>query len=120
MISVIAHICLPIKLINYVMEIRLPRCLQPLLHFPLFPQMFVLSGVIAMVTCAVFLRLNSLLKLAVLLLAVSVYSYLIHLAFVSLIRQDMLHRSAPAQVARVIAVLCFSVIHFLADAVSKQ
>uniref|UniRef100_A0A3Q3DDC0 adenylate cyclase n=1 Tax=Hippocampus comes TaxID=109280 RepID=A0A3Q3DDC0_HIPCM len=44
---------------------------------------FVLSGVIAMVTCAVFLRLNSLLKLAVLLLAVAVYSYLIHLAFLS-------------------------------------
>uniref|UniRef100_A0A3B4FTY5 adenylate cyclase n=1 Tax=Pundamilia nyererei TaxID=303518 RepID=A0A3B4FTY5_9CICH len=36
---------------------------------------FVLSGVIAMVTCAVFLRLNSLLKLATLLLAVAVYSY---------------------------------------------
>lgn len=55
--------------------------------------MFVLSGVIAMVTCAVFLRLNSLLKLAVLLLAVAVYSYLIHLAFLTLTRHDMLHRS---------------------------
>uniref|UniRef100_A0A669B199 adenylate cyclase n=1 Tax=Oreochromis niloticus TaxID=8128 RepID=A0A669B199_ORENI len=51
---------------------------------------FVLSGVIAMVTCAVFLRLNSLLKLATLLLAVAVYSYLSHLAFVSLTRHDML------------------------------
>lgn len=50
-----------------------------------------------MVTCAVFLRLNSLLKLAVLLLAVAVYSYLIHLAFLTLARHDMLHRSAPAQ-----------------------
>nr|XP_057913497.1 adenylate cyclase type 8 isoform X2 [Doryrhamphus excisus] len=58
-----------------------------------FPEVFVLSGVIAMVTCAVFLRLNSLLKLAVLLLAVAVYSYLIHLAFLSLARHDMLHRS---------------------------
>lgn len=59
------------------------------------PQIFVLSGVIAMVTCAVFLRLNSLLKLAVLLLAVAVYSYLIHLAFLTLTRQDVLHRSRP-------------------------
>lgn len=59
------------------------------------PQVFVLSGVIAMVTCAVFLRLNSLLKLAALLLAVAVYSYLIHLAFLALTRQDVLHRSRP-------------------------
>lgn len=60
---------------------------------PVPPQVFVLSGVIAMVTCAVFLRLNSLLKLAALLLAMVVYSYLIHLAFLTLTRQDMLHRS---------------------------
>jgi len=52
----------------------------------------VLSGVVAMVTCAVFLRLNSLLKLAVLLVVVAVYSYIIHLAFVTLARHDMLHR----------------------------
>ncbi|XP_049914175.1 adenylate cyclase type 8 [Epinephelus moara] len=58
-----------------------------------YPEVFVLSSVIAMVTCAVFLRLNSLLKLAVLLLAVAVYSYLIHLAFLTLTRHDMLHRS---------------------------
>ncbi|XP_049612124.1 adenylate cyclase type 8 [Syngnathus scovelli] len=58
-----------------------------------YPEVFVLSGVIAMVTCAVFLRLNSLLKLAVLLLAVAIYSYLIHLAFLSLARQDMPHGS---------------------------
>ncbi|XP_053192662.1 adenylate cyclase type 8 [Scomber japonicus] len=58
-----------------------------------YPEIFVLSGVIAMVTCAVFLRLNSLLKLAVLLLAVAVYSYLIHVAFLSLTRHDMLHRT---------------------------
>ncbi|XP_014267484.2 adenylate cyclase type 8 isoform X1 [Maylandia zebra] len=58
-----------------------------------YPEIFVLSGVIAMVTCAVFLRLNSLLKLATLLLAVAVYSYLSHLAFVSLTRHDTLHRS---------------------------
>lgn len=61
-------------------------------------QVFVLSGVIAMVTCAVFLRLNSLLKLAVLLLAVAVYSYLIHLAFFALTRHDGLHRSEPGAV----------------------
>lgn len=46
-----------------------------------------------MVTCAVFLRLNSLLKLAVLLMVVMVYSYLIHLAFVTLTRSDAQHRS---------------------------
>uniref|UniRef100_A0A672HSI6 Adenylate cyclase type 8 n=1 Tax=Salarias fasciatus TaxID=181472 RepID=A0A672HSI6_SALFA len=46
-------------------------------------------GVIAMVTCAVFLRLNSLLKLAALLLAAAVYSYLIHLAFLTLLRHDV-------------------------------
>ncbi|XP_060947487.1 adenylate cyclase type 8 [Limanda limanda] len=54
-----------------------------------YPEMFVLSVVIAMVTCAVFLRLNSLLKLAVLLLAVAVYSYIIHVAFLTLARHDM-------------------------------
>ncbi|XP_041815308.1 adenylate cyclase type 8 [Chelmon rostratus] len=58
-----------------------------------YPEVFVLSGVIAMVTCAVFLRLNSLLKLAVLLLAVAVYSYLIHLAFLTLARHDVPHSS---------------------------
>ncbi|TDH00418.1 hypothetical protein EPR50_G00188220 [Perca flavescens] len=58
-----------------------------------YHEVFVLSGVIAMVTCAVFLRLNSLLKLAVLLLAVAIYTYLTHLAFLTLTRHDMLHRS---------------------------
>ncbi|KAF7653730.1 hypothetical protein LDENG_00079320 [Lucifuga dentata] len=58
-----------------------------------YPEVFVLSGVIAMVTCAVFLRLNSLLKLAVLLLAVTVYTYCIHMAFLTLIRNDTLHRA---------------------------
>ncbi|KAM4529157.1 adenylate cyclase type 8 [Fundulus diaphanus] len=58
-----------------------------------YPEIFVLSGVVAMVTCAVFLRLNSLLKLAVLLLLVTVYSYLIHLAFVTLARNDVQHGS---------------------------
>uniref|UniRef100_A0A3P9KSJ3 adenylate cyclase n=1 Tax=Oryzias latipes TaxID=8090 RepID=A0A3P9KSJ3_ORYLA len=45
-----------------------------------------------MVTCAVFLRLNSLLKLAVLLFVVTLYSYAIHLAFVTLARHDTLQR----------------------------
>lgn len=67
------------------------------------PQIFVLSGVIAMVTCAVFLRLNSLLKLAVLLLAVAVYAYIIHLAFLALTRADVLHRS----VRHLLACSCF-------------
>ncbi|XP_038143389.1 adenylate cyclase type 8 [Cyprinodon tularosa] len=59
----------------------------------IYPEIFVLSGVVVMVTCAVFLRLNSLLKLAVLLLVVMVYSYFIHLAFVTLARSDVQHRS---------------------------
>ncbi|XP_054475053.1 adenylate cyclase type 8 [Anoplopoma fimbria] len=58
-----------------------------------YPEVYILSAVIAMVTCAVFLRLNSLLKLAVLLLAMAVYSYLIHLAFLTLTRQDTLQKS---------------------------
>ncbi|KAM9333916.1 adenylate cyclase type 8 [Symphorus nematophorus] len=41
------------------------------------PEFMVLSGVVAMVTCAVFLRLSCVLKLAVLLLAAALYSYLI-------------------------------------------
>lgn len=40
-------------------------------------QYLVLSGVVAMVTCAVFLRLSCVLKLAVLLLAAALYTYLI-------------------------------------------
>uniref|UniRef100_A0A8C5BQA7 adenylate cyclase n=1 Tax=Gadus morhua TaxID=8049 RepID=A0A8C5BQA7_GADMO len=56
---------------------------------------FVLSGVIAMVTCAVFLRLNSQLKLAVLLLAMAANCCLIHLAF-NMFSQDTLHRSVAA------------------------
>uniref|UniRef100_A0A8C7XTN9 adenylate cyclase n=1 Tax=Oryzias sinensis TaxID=183150 RepID=A0A8C7XTN9_9TELE len=53
---------------------------------------FFFLGVVAMVTCAVFLRLNSLLKLAVLLFVVTLYSYAIHLAFVTLARHDTLQR----------------------------
>ncbi|CAL8392607.1 unnamed protein product [Gadus morhua 'NCC'] len=58
-----------------------------------YPEFFVLSGVIAMVTCAVFLRLNSQLKLAVLLLAMAANCCLIHLAF-NMFSQDTLHRSS--------------------------
>lgn len=45
-------------------------------HLPCV-QYMVLSGVVAMVTCAVFLRLSCVLKLAVLLLAAVLYTYLI-------------------------------------------
>ncbi|XP_028998169.1 adenylate cyclase type 8 isoform X2 [Betta splendens] len=41
------------------------------------PEYMVLSGVVAMVTCVVFLRLSCMLKLAVLLLAAALYTYLI-------------------------------------------
>lgn len=39
-------------------------------------QYFVFTGVLAMVTCAVFLRLNSVLKLAVLLMMIAIYALL--------------------------------------------
>uniref|UniRef100_A0AAZ3QAR8 Adenylate cyclase type 8 n=1 Tax=Oncorhynchus tshawytscha TaxID=74940 RepID=A0AAZ3QAR8_ONCTS len=48
----------------------------------------VFSGVVAMVSCAVFFRLHCLLKLAVLLLAITVYTYLIEVSYHTLfIRQ---------------------------------
>ncbi|XP_029568592.1 adenylate cyclase type 8 isoform X2 [Salmo trutta] len=52
------------------------------------PEFLVFSGVVAMVSCAVFFRLHCLLKLAVLLLAITVYTYLIEVSYHSLfIRQ---------------------------------
>ncbi|XP_057647686.1 adenylate cyclase type 8 isoform X3 [Chionomys nivalis] len=41
-----------------------------------YPEYFVFTGVLAMVTCAVFLRLNSVLKLAVLLIMIAIYALL--------------------------------------------
>uniref|UniRef100_A0A4X2L0H6 Adenylate cyclase type 8 n=1 Tax=Vombatus ursinus TaxID=29139 RepID=A0A4X2L0H6_VOMUR len=45
---------------------------------------FVFTGVLAMVTCAVFLRLNSVLKLAVLLIMIAIYSLLMETIYASL------------------------------------
>uniref|UniRef100_A0A452HUL3 adenylate cyclase n=1 Tax=Gopherus agassizii TaxID=38772 RepID=A0A452HUL3_9SAUR len=45
---------------------------------------FVFTGVLAMVTCAVFLRLNSVLKLAVLLIMIAIYSLLTETVYASL------------------------------------
>ncbi|XP_077361678.1 adenylate cyclase type 8 isoform X2 [Festucalex cinctus] len=60
-----------------------------------YPEYFVFTGVLAMVTCAVFLRLNSLLKLAVLLLMVAVYSLLTQAFYAALfLRYDLAHRNA--------------------------
>ncbi|XP_051943479.1 adenylate cyclase type 8 isoform X3 [Hippocampus zosterae] len=60
-----------------------------------YPEYFVFTGVLAMVTCAVFLRLNSLLKLAVLLLMVAVYSLLTEAFYAALfVRYDIAHRNA--------------------------
>ncbi|XP_077412438.1 adenylate cyclase type 8 isoform X2 [Vanacampus margaritifer] len=60
-----------------------------------YPEYFVFTGVLAMVTCAVFLRLNSLLKLAVLLLMVAVYSLLTQAFYAALfVRYDVAHRNA--------------------------
>ncbi|KAI7809809.1 adenylate cyclase type 8, partial [Triplophysa rosa] len=41
-----------------------------------YPEYFVFTGVLAMVTCAVFLRLNSVLKLAILLIMIAIYAVL--------------------------------------------
>uniref|UniRef100_A0A8C3G4L5 Adenylate cyclase type 8 n=1 Tax=Cyclopterus lumpus TaxID=8103 RepID=A0A8C3G4L5_CYCLU len=55
---------------------------------------FVFTGVLAMVTCAVFLRLNSVLKLAVLLAMIAVYSLLTEAFYTSLfVRYDAVHRN---------------------------
>uniref|UniRef100_A0A3P9IDU3 adenylate cyclase n=1 Tax=Oryzias latipes TaxID=8090 RepID=A0A3P9IDU3_ORYLA len=55
---------------------------------------FVFTGVLAMVTCAVFLRLNSVLKLAVLLLMIAIYSLLTEAFYTSLfIRYDTVHHN---------------------------
>lgn len=50
--------------------------LGSLTTFVLCFQYFVFTGVLAMVTCAVFLRLNSVLKLAVLLIMIAIYALL--------------------------------------------
>nr|XP_057923426.1 adenylate cyclase type 8 isoform X3 [Doryrhamphus excisus] len=59
-----------------------------------YPEYFVFTGVLAMVTCAVFLRLNSVLKLAVLLVMVAVYSLLTEAFYASLfVRYDVVHHN---------------------------
>ncbi|XP_051952113.1 adenylate cyclase type 8-like [Xyrauchen texanus] len=62
-----------------------------------YPEFFVLSGVVSMVTCAVFLRLSSLLKLSILLLVLTVYAYFIevsfHILYVKQSGQEQLSRS---------------------------
>ncbi|XP_069477739.1 adenylate cyclase type 8 isoform X2 [Ambystoma mexicanum] len=59
-----------------------------------YPEYFVFTGVLAMVTCAVFLRLNSVLKLAVLLIMIAIYSLLTETIYTSLfLRYDNLHRN---------------------------
>ncbi|XP_064298150.1 adenylate cyclase type 8 isoform X2 [Phalacrocorax carbo] len=52
-----------------------------------YPEYFVFTGVLAMVTCAVFLRLNSVLKLAVLLIMIAIYSLLTETIYASLFLQ---------------------------------
>uniref|UniRef100_A0A8C5JDH0 adenylate cyclase n=1 Tax=Junco hyemalis TaxID=40217 RepID=A0A8C5JDH0_JUNHY len=55
---------------------------------------FVFTGVLAMVTCAVFLRLNSVLKLAVLLIMIAIYSLLTETIYASLFLQyDNFHHN---------------------------
>uniref|UniRef100_A0A8C9S8H2 Adenylate cyclase type 8 n=1 Tax=Scleropages formosus TaxID=113540 RepID=A0A8C9S8H2_SCLFO len=55
---------------------------------------FVFTGVLAMVTCAVFLRLNSILKLAVLLVMIAIYSLLTEAFYASLfVRYDTVHHN---------------------------
>ncbi|XP_019469790.1 adenylate cyclase type 8 isoform X2 [Meleagris gallopavo] len=52
-----------------------------------YPEYFVFTGVLAMVTCAVFLRLNSVLKLAVLLIMIAIYALLAETIYASLFLQ---------------------------------
>uniref|UniRef100_A0A672QT01 adenylate cyclase n=1 Tax=Sinocyclocheilus grahami TaxID=75366 RepID=A0A672QT01_SINGR len=55
---------------------------------------FVFTGVLAMVTCAVFLRLNSVLKLAILLIMIAIYTVLTEAFYTPLfIRYDTLNQS---------------------------
>uniref|UniRef100_A0A7M4EUM2 Adenylate cyclase type 8 n=1 Tax=Crocodylus porosus TaxID=8502 RepID=A0A7M4EUM2_CROPO len=55
---------------------------------------FVFTGVLAMVTCAVFLRLNSVLKLAVLLIMIAIYALLTETIYASLfLRYDNFNHS---------------------------
>ncbi|XP_036398029.1 adenylate cyclase type 8 [Megalops cyprinoides] len=61
------------------------------------PEFFVLSGVLAMVTCAVFLRLSCSLKLVVLLLVIALYAYLMEVAFHALL---LPHQEQPSQAGR--------------------
>lgn len=57
-------------------------------------QYFVFTGVLAMVTCAVFLRLNSVLKLAVLLIMIAIYALLTETIYSGLfLRYDNLNHS---------------------------
>ncbi|XP_026146618.1 adenylate cyclase type 8 isoform X2 [Carassius auratus] len=56
-----------------------------------YPEYFVFTGVLAMVTCAVFLRLNSVLKLAILLMMIAIYALLTEAFYTPLfIRYDTL------------------------------
>ncbi|XP_035656490.1 adenylate cyclase type 8 isoform X1 [Oncorhynchus keta] len=59
-----------------------------------YPEYVVFTGVLAMVTCAVFLRLNSVLKLAVLLVMIAIYSLLTEAFYTSLfLRYDYVHHN---------------------------
>ncbi|XP_028328273.1 adenylate cyclase type 8 isoform X2 [Gouania willdenowi] len=59
-----------------------------------YPEYFVFTGVLAMVTGAVFLRLNSVLKLAVLLVMVAIYALLTEAFYSSLfVRYDTVHNN---------------------------
>ncbi|XP_074544276.1 adenylate cyclase type 8 [Halichoeres trimaculatus] len=59
-----------------------------------YPEYFVFTGVLAMVTCAVFLRLNSVLKLAVLLVMIAIYTLLTEAFYKSLfVRYDTVHHN---------------------------
>ncbi|XP_070604408.1 adenylate cyclase type 8 [Erythrolamprus reginae] len=52
-----------------------------------YPEYFVFTGILAMVTCAVFLRLNSVLKLAVLLIMIAIYCFLTETIYAALFLQ---------------------------------
>lgn len=90
---VIQNICQKMKCFKCQCPALLTFLMKLTVSFCLF-QYFVFTGVLAMVTCAVFLRLNSVLKLAVLLLMIAIYSLLTEAFYTSLfIRYDTVHHN---------------------------
>lgn len=82
----------------------------------LYSQFFILSGVVSIVTCAVFLRMSSLLKLTILLLVVAVYTYFIEVSFHML----YVHQPEQKQLSRWVSIINLCVYHYLEILLKKH